>query len=456
VNCPAKSDNLAYVIYTSGSTGTPKGVMIEHRSLVNYLKWAQSAYSNGSSILNFGLFTSLSFDLTVTSIYLPLISGGTLNIFNSTADVSTILNEYFENGIDCIKLTPAHINLLGQLGLGITKTQVAIVGGDKLDNTHVSILRALNPAIRIYNEYGPTESTVGCTIKEIGFKKETILIGKPIANSRVYIVNETEQLLPKGLIGELCIGGDGLARGYLNQEALTKEKFIASPFKAGERLYKTGDLGRWLPDGNIEFIGRKDDQVKIRGYRIELGEIEHAFLNHAAINEAVVLARENEPGEKELAAYITSGIEQDINSLRAYLKERLPAYMIPAHIVQLEAMPITANGKIDKKSLPDPAVDGSTSVGAYVAPRNETEQKLVKIWEEVLQRENIGVKDDFFALGGHSLKALKVIFRVNEEFKTGVKVSNLFNTSSIEDFAILIDYILNKKNNKIKGKEVEL
>ncbi|WP_133054559.1 amino acid adenylation domain-containing protein, partial [Niastella populi] len=255
-------DNLAYVIYTSGSTGRPKGVMVEHASLINYIKWAQSKYWNGSSPLNFGLFTSLSFDLTVTSIFLPLISGGELHIFNSSTHVTTILKEYFESELSFIKLTPAHIGLLGQLDLKSEKVQIAIVGGEKLEHTHVEILRKLNPAIRIYNEYGPTESTVGCTVKEIGFEKEAILIGCPIANTQIYILNEKEELQPVGIIGEICIGGNGLARGYLNQEELTKEKFIASPFKEGERLYKTGDLGRWLPDGNIEFIGRKDDQVK--------------------------------------------------------------------------------------------------------------------------------------------------------------------------------------------------
>ncbi|WP_165760206.1 amino acid adenylation domain-containing protein, partial [Niastella populi] len=244
--------NLAYVMYTSGSTGVPKGVMVEHASLINYLKWGQSKYWNESSHLNFGLFTSLSFDLTVTSIYLPLISGGELNIFNNTSDVSKLVKEYFESEISCIKLTPAHISLLGQLGLKSTKVQVAIVGGDKLESAHVEILRELNPVIRIYNEYGPTESTVGCSIKEIGFEKEAILIGCPIANTQIYILNEKEGLQPVGVEGEICISGAGLARGYLNQEALTREKFMASPYKEGERLYKTGDLGRWLPDGNIE------------------------------------------------------------------------------------------------------------------------------------------------------------------------------------------------------------
>ena len=450
------SANIAYVMYTSGSTGVPKGVVVDHTSLTNYLIWAQLKYGDGSGPLNFGWFTSLSFDLTVTSIYLPLITGGEINIFNSTSDVSTTVKEYFNKGIDYIKLTPAHISLLGQLGLESTSVRVAIVGGDKLETAHVDILRGLNPSIRIYNEYGPTESTVGCCIKEIGFEKEPILIGCPIANTQIYIVNERERLQPIKVVGEICISGEGLAEGYLNRPELTAEKFVRNPFAHGKLMYKTGDLGRWLPDGNIEFIGRSDDQVKIRGHRVELGEIEHALLNYEGIDQAVVLVKTDSLAEKELVAYITSNAQQSASNLRSYLKQMLPDYMVPTHFAQLETMPLTVNGKIDKKSLSNLKSIGLTTGVEYVAPRNEIEDKLVKIWEEVLQRENIGVKDDFFALGGHSLKALKVVFRVNEEFKIGVKIANLFNTSSIENLAILIAVALNKKQNKMKGKEIEL
>ncbi|WP_133054523.1 non-ribosomal peptide synthetase, partial [Niastella populi] len=434
----AAPGHLAYVIYTSGSTGYPKGVMVEHASLTNYLNFGQSHYASDSSPLNFGLFTSLSFDLTVTSICLPLISGGELTIFKSTSDVSAILKEYFESGISCIKLTPGHISLLGQLGLESSKVQVAIVGGEKLEEDHVRILRELNPAIRIFNEYGPTESTVGCIVKEIGFEKEAILVGCPIANTQVYILNEKEELQPAGVAGEICIGGDGLARGYLNKDELTKEKFISNPFREGERVYKTGDLGRWLPDGNIAFIGRKDDQVKIRGYRIELGEIEHALLNHEEIKQAVVQAKENGSGEKELVAYLTSRVEQNASDLRNYLKQTLPGYMLPAYFIQLEAMPLTANGKIDKKFLPAPEGLGLSSGVEYVAPATEMEAKLVKIWEEVLEKDNIGMNDAFFALGGHSLKAVRLSNEYQKEFGIKLSIKELFAHPSVASHAVLI------------------
>jgi acyl carrier protein len=247
--------------------------------------------------------------------------------------------------------------------------------------------------------------------------------------------------VPVGVIGEICIGGAGLARGYLNQGELTKEKFIENPFKEGERMYKTGDLGRWTKDGKIEFIGRKDDQVKIRGYRIELGEIEHALLKNQQIEAVFVLTKENQNNEKELVAYITAKEQQNTSELRAFLKEILPEHMLPAYYVQLESLPLTSNGKIDKKSLPDPEGLGLASGIEYVAPRNEIEEKLVKIWEKVLQRENIGVKDDFFALGGHSLKALLLRSAVKNEFNLKLDIRNLFQNTSIELFAKEVERI---------------
>lgn len=448
--------SLAYVIYTSGSTGTPKGVMISHRSLMNYLTWAWSNYSNKSlKSLNFGLFTSLSFDLTVTSIYLPLISGGELSLFDFTSDTSVLLKNYFQSDINCIKLTPAHISVLKDLDIFLTKVQVAIVGGDKLENTQVEILRALNPAMQIYNEYGPTESTVGCIVKEITSEREDILIGKPISNTQVYLLSEEQQLQKKGVIGEICIGGAGLARGYLNQELLTAQKFIENPFNKGERLYKTGDLGRWLPDGTMEFLGRKDDQVKIRGHRIELGEIEHAILKNNQVEEAVVVVKENQHNEKELVAYITAKEAQNAGDLRSYLKELLPDYMLPAYYVQLEVLPLTTNGKIDKNSLPDPQGLGISSGAEYVAPRNEMEEKLVSLWSDVLDinKEKISIKDKFFELGGDSIKTLRLISALRKEMNYHLSVTDIYSNDSVEEIAVFISLNENEINTKDKERK---
>jgi acyl carrier protein len=316
-----------------------------------------------------------------------------------------------------------------------------VCSGEALPKTVEGSFKQKAPYSSLHNYYGPTEASIDVTAIDLS-KHPTagneVSIGKPVDNTRIYIVNEKNNLQPTGVVGEILIGGDQVARGYLNREELTKEKFITSPFKEGERLYKTGDMGRWLPDGSIEFIGRRDEQVKIRGYRIELGEIEHALLKHEEINQAVVIAKENGSGEKELVAYITSKTEQNTSDLRTWLKERLPSYMLPAHFVQLEALPLTASGKIDKRSLPDPQGLRLSSGMEYAAPRNETEEKLVKIWEEVLQRKNIGVHDDFFALGGHSLKAVRLSNEYQKEFSVKLALKDLFANTSIAAHAALI------------------
>jgi hypothetical protein len=266
-----------------------------------------------------------------------------------------------------------------------------------------------------------------------------VSIGKPVDNTRIYIVNEKNNLQPTGVVGEILIGGDQVARGYLNREELTKEKFITSPFKAGERLYKTGDLGRWLPDGSIEFIGRKDDQVKIRGYRIELGEIEHALLKHKDIRQAVVVAKQIQNNEKELVAYITSNSEQNTSDLRAYLITALPDHMVPAYFVQLEEMPLTPSGKIDKKGLPDPEGLELSSGIAYVAPGNELEKKLVGIWEKVLGKKNIGMNDDFFDLGGFSMRAIGLVAEYNKSFNVRLSIQEILEKTKLYEHARIIE-----------------
>jgi amino acid adenylation domain-containing protein len=300
--------NVAYVIYTSGSTGKPKGCQIEHRNLVHYLDWANQYYFQDSREGNFPIFSSLSFDLTVTSVFLPLLRGRTIQVFSQDMEIAQILKEIFagSSGIDCVKLTPSHVSLLENLDIANSPVRIAIVGGEALTPRHVRLLQDLNPEMRIFNEYGPTEATVGCVVSRVSPDQQRILIGKPIQNTSVYILDDMRNLVPVGVIGEMYIGGPGVARGYLNRPELTRERFIADPFSvdSAARLYKTGDLARFLPDGNLECLGRVDEQVKIRGFRVELGEIEMTLDTHPGIRQSVVVAREDHAGDKRLVAYL--------------------------------------------------------------------------------------------------------------------------------------------------------
>jgi putative pyridoxal-dependent aspartate 1-decarboxylase len=431
VSSQSTPDNIAYVIYTSGSTGRPKGVLIAHKSAYSFIKWSHDEFER--SDVDMVLFTtSLNFDLSVFEIFYTLTQGKVLKVLKDGLSIPKNLEKGKKQLINTV---PSVVGFLLQQGMSFESVSVLNMAGEPIPSNYKNALKGKIKEIR--NLYGPSEDTTYSTFIRID-KDERELIGKPISNTQIYILNEEGDLQPVGVMGEICISGDGLARGYLNQQELTTEKFIANPFKAGERLYKTGDLGRWLPDGNIELAGRKDHQVKIRGYRIELGEIEHALQRHTEIEAAVVLTKKNQNKEKELVAYIVAKSEQNTNELRAYLKETLPDYMLPAYYVPLQVLPLTANGKLDKKSLPDPEGLGLHSGVVYIAPRNEQEEKLVKIWEEVLQRENIGVKDDFFALGGHSLKATKLISEYHQLADVKLTLHQVFNYSTIESHCQLL------------------
>ncbi|RFM33506.1 non-ribosomal peptide synthase/polyketide synthase [Chitinophaga silvisoli] len=406
----SKPTDLAYVIYTSGSTAAPKGCAITHGSLYNYIQWATSWYF--TALPCFGLFTSLSFDLTITSIFCPLTTGGRLEVFGPNEELAAILQYSFspDSGINSIKLTPSHISILEHLDLSSSTMEVAIVGGEEVTPKHVSILKKINPHIRVYNEYGPTEATVGCIVKELE-ENTPVLIGQPIANMYIYILDKHNDLSPIGVPGELYIGGAQLAAGYLNNPALTDKKFLPDPFRNNARIYKTGDLAEWLPDGDIRFLGRNDDQVKIRGYRISLGEIETALLAYPGISTAAVIASGADNADRKLVAYFVSTNNETADGIREFMMAGFPAYMIPSHFVQMEEIPLTVNGKIDRRRLPAP---GESSTEAYVAPRNEKEQQLAAVFEEVLKKRPVSIQDNFFILGGDSIKSIQLVSRLRK------------------------------------------
>ncbi|MGB3464859.1 MAG: amino acid adenylation domain-containing protein, partial [Cyclobacteriaceae bacterium] len=427
---------LAYVIYTSGTTGQPKGVMITHRSMLDYSLTFRNTFKvdHTDKVIH---QSSISFDTHVEEIYPTLLSGATLLIGrNGGRDIGELEHLIQDNKASILSATPLILQELNTMKSDLSGLRLLISGGDKFSAAFVS---NYIDTLSIYDTYGPSESTVCTTYSEVDSQETRTIIGEPITNRTVHILSNNNELQPVGVAGEICIGGEGLARGYMNREDLTSEKFIANPFRTGERLYKTGDLGRWLPDGKIEFLGRKDDQVKVRGYRIELAEIEQVLISHDLLDNAVVLARDNAEGEKELVAYLVAAEEQNTNKLRAYLKEQLPAYMVPSYFVQLVEIPLTANGKVDKKALPAPEGLGIDSGVEYVAPRNELEEQLVRIWQSVLQKEKIGIHHDFFALGGHSLKALRLSNEYQKVLDVKVSLQDLFTQTSIADHVALVN-----------------
>lgn len=438
VELESNLDRPAYVIYTSGSTGNPKGVVVSHKSLANYLIWTRCEYAKNELALNFGFFSSLSFDLTITSLYLPLITGGYVQVFDQNRDTTSLLTEYMMSELNAIKLTPAHASILGIIKQNAPHLKVVIVGGDALTTQHIQILQELASNARIYNEYGPTEATVGCIVKEIQTDKEANSIGKPITNTQVYLLSARNDLQPLGVTGEICIGGEGLALEYLNNAEQTAEKFINHPFSSGKRLYKTGDLGKWQSDGNILFVGRKDDQVKIKGYRVELGEVEQCLVKNEKVESAVAAAPTNEQtGEKELVVYFTAQSVLNRRELVDFLQSILPEYMIPSRFVQLEELPLNANGKVDRKALPN-AFNSELSTGTvYVEPSTEYEKKLVLVCEDVLNHEKISIKDNFYHLGGDSIKSIQVVARLKQH-GLSLKVEHILKHPVLEDLATFV------------------
>jgi len=412
--------NLAYIIYTSGSTGKPKGVMIEHKSLLNLCFWHISEYNLDASSRG-SLYAGIGFDASVWEIYPYLVSGGSLYPISDQEiryDVNLLTGFLRDHKITHTylptKICEEFVNQ--EIELGDTKI---LTGGEALK------LPENSNSLRIYNNYGPSENTVVTTSFDLSDRRdENIPIGRPIDNTQVYILSENLELQPIGTVGEICISGDGLSRGYLNRPALTEKKFIKHPFNKEGRLYKTGDLGKWLPDGTVEFLGRKDNQIKIRGYRIELGEIENVILSQAKIKQVVVLAKEI-AGDTILAAYYVNEEEVDKGVLRTLIGKELPEYMVPSYLVSLEELPLTSNGKIDKNALPDVSEENIIR-NKFVAAKTEDEKQLVSIWKEVLEIENIGVTDNFFELGGHSLKGTVLVNKIKKCLGLEVSIKDLF------------------------------
>jgi polyketide synthase PksN len=439
--------NLAYIIYTSGSTGKPKGVMIEHTSVVNILTALQKKYPLSSSDA-YLLKTTYCFDVSVTELFGWFHDGGKLVILEPGAekDPATILKTIDENNVTHINFVPSMLAVFMNMFnvsemTALNKLKYVFVAGEAVTRKLVEKFYSLTEGVTFENIYGPTELTIYATGYSIGDLQDEINvpIGKPLSNIRAYIVDRNNKLMPVGIPGELCVAGTCLARGYLKRPELNEEKFVANPFAPGERMYKTGDLVRWQPDGNIEYLGRIDHQVKIRGFRIELGEIENRLQSHEAIKEAVVVTKEGKEDSKYLCGYIVAQEELNITEIKEYLAKELPEYMIPTYIIQLEKIPLTSSGKADRKALPDP--DGSmTTRTEYEAPRNDIEKILVEIWQEVLEIKNIGINDNFFALGGDSIKAIQVLSRL-QKYKLKLDAKNLLTNPEIKELSKYVIHI---------------
>ncbi|MBR8826762.1 MAG: amino acid adenylation domain-containing protein [Gomphosphaeria aponina SAG 52.96 = DSM 107014] len=434
------SKNLAYVIYTSGSTGKPKGVLVKHKSVNRLVK--NTNYINIRPAAKIAQIANTSFDAATFEIWGALLNGAKLVIFpkETTLQLELFIEQLKEKELDTIFITTALFNQIASIHPQAFNTfKYVLFGGEKVEPKWVKEIIEKGKPENLIHVYGPTENTTFSTwypVNNVVENADNLPIGKPISNTKIYILDTNLQPTPIGVVGELYLAGKGVARGYLNRPELTAEKFIYNPFGAG-KLYKTGDLARYLPHGNIEFIGRIDNQVKIRGYRIELGEIETILNQHLEVKEAVVIVREDTPDNKSLVAYIVAK-HQSISELRSFLATKLPEYMIPNGFVFLEALPLTPNGKIDRRALPKPDTTRQELETNYLAPKNELEIKLTQIWEEVLGIKGIGITDNFFELGGHSLLSVKLLAEIEKTFNQKLPLAVLFQLTNIAEQAKLI------------------
>jgi amino acid adenylation domain-containing protein len=422
----ANPANLAYVIYTSGSTGKPKGVMIHHRGLVNYLSWATENYEVAEGC-GAPVHSSISFDLTITSLFAPLLVGRSIFLVPDGIEnlVAALLAR---DNYSLVKITPAHLRALAELMPADkvrSRVRALVIGGEALHLESLAFWRTHAPTTRLINEYGPTETVVGCCVYEVAEEDPDagpVPIGTPVANSQLYVLDEALQPVEKGATGELYIGGDGVGLGYLNRKQLTDERFILDPFSSnrGGRLYRTGDLARFNEEGILVYVGRIDNQVKIKGFRIELDEIETILSQCEGLRDCAVVAREDATGEKRLIAYVVVDETQpEMDELRKTLKTKVPDYMVPTTFLKMESLPLTTNGKVDRQTLPAPDRKNGCTQGC-VAKHTKIEKTLMKIWADVLQVEQVGVNDNFFDLGGDSILGTLILARAAQ---AGVKIS---------------------------------
>lgn len=441
-------DSPVYCIYTSGTTGNPKGVIIQHGALRNYINYAKANYVETNPIIPF--FTNFSFDLTVTSLYLSLCCGGTLVIFDDSKSVLDVVQSYPKHLYTFMKMTPEHLNLLlkADLGMKMPSLRTLVLGGEALKRELcIETLNEIGNQIAIHNEYGPTEATVGCAdyIFNPGDDSFYVSIGKPISNVQMYVVN-CNRLCGIGVVGELCIAGEGLAKEYLNAEELTKSKFVKNPFGDG-LLYRTGDLARVTGTGDFEYIGRADEQIKIRGFRVEPGEIEDAIRKHISVENCFICTKKNKYGEMDLYAYIVSSEQIDIKGLKHALRLNLPMYMIPQYILQIDNMPMTVNGKVDKEKLPLVEVEREKK---SLLPRSDEEEIVYNIVTKLLGIEELGGDDNFFELGMQSMKAILMANRVYKKTGLRIEMKDIFNAPTISEIAMLLKEKRKSKEECIK------
>ena len=446
-------DNLVYVIYTSGSTGNPKGVCIEHQQLLNYIYDRIEKFNlKGDLKFSFATVSTLAADLGNTPIFLSLCTGGKLHIISNERLVdSQKLADYFKkHEIDCLKIVPSHLSMLLNTsdGAKILPKRWLIVGGEALHYELLDKIYTLNSTCDVINEYGPTEATIG-TIDYVQNNNsrypmtDTMPIGRPINNTQIFILDKNLQPVPIGVLGEIYIGGESVARGYLNQPELTNEKFIKIPeLSRGSRLYRTGDLAKYHPTGIIEYWGRADDQVKIRGYRIEIGEIESVIMQHKNVKELAIVVNEDNLGNKQLVAYVSLITKDELfnSNIKKYLKNRLPDYMIPSTFILLDYIPLSPNGKVNRRELPKLSVEDSVS-SDYVAPQTTLEKTMVDIWKNLFGIDKIGINDNFFEIGGHSLLAAKLVWYMRRELGMEFSLNTIFLYPTIAE---LIQYQLER------------